>query len=37
MKRPSWSGSDFPNVARALEAFVARPAVVRGLNIPARG
>ncbi|MDR6582594.1 glutathione S-transferase [Herbaspirillum sp. BH-1] len=28
---------DFPNVARALEAFVARPAVVRGLNIPARG
>ncbi|MCI1013004.1 glutathione S-transferase N-terminal domain-containing protein [Herbaspirillum sp. C7C2] len=28
---------DFPNVARALEAFVARPAVVRGLNIPPRG
>ncbi|EIJ47782.1 glutathione S-transferase family protein [Herbaspirillum sp. GW103] len=28
---------DFPHVARALEAFVARPAVVRGLNIPARG
>jgi GST-like protein len=28
---------DFPNVARALEAFVARPAVARGLNIPARG
>ncbi|WP_044530090.1 glutathione binding-like protein, partial [Herbaspirillum sp. B65] len=27
----------FPQVARALEAFVARPAVVRGLNIPARG
>ncbi|QDD64959.1 glutathione S-transferase [Herbaspirillum seropedicae] len=27
---------DFPHVARALEAFVARPAVVRGLNIPAR-
>ncbi|WP_413456764.1 glutathione S-transferase N-terminal domain-containing protein [Herbaspirillum huttiense] len=28
---------DFPHVARALEAFVARPAVVRGLSIPARG
>ena len=28
---------DFPNVARALEAFVARPAVVKGLSIPARG
>nr|WP_198980902.1 glutathione S-transferase N-terminal domain-containing protein [Herbaspirillum sp. ASV7] len=28
---------DFPHVARALEAFVARPAVVRGLAIPARG
>jgi GST-like protein len=28
---------DFPHVARVLEAFVARPAVVRGLNIPARG
>jgi GSH-dependent disulfide-bond oxidoreductase len=28
---------DFPNVARVLETFVARPAVVRGLNIPARG
>jgi GST-like protein len=28
---------DFPHVARALEAFVARPAVARGLNIPARG
>ncbi|NUT61237.1 glutathione S-transferase N-terminal domain-containing protein [Herbaspirillum sp. C9C3] len=27
---------DFPHVARALQAFVARPAVVRGLNIPAR-
>ncbi len=25
---------DFPNVARALEAFVARPAVVVGLGIP---
>ncbi|EJN03725.1 glutathione binding-like protein, partial [Herbaspirillum sp. YR522] len=29
--------NDFPHVARALEAFVARPAVARGLNIPARG
>lgn len=29
--------SDFPHVARALEAFVARPAVVKGLTIPARG
>jgi GST-like protein len=28
---------DFPNVARALDAFVARPAVVRGLAIPKRG
>ena len=28
---------DFKNVARVLEAFVARPAVARGLNIPARG
>jgi GST-like protein len=28
---------DFPNVNRALAAFVARPAVVRGLAIPARG
>lgn len=28
--------ADFPNVVRVLEAFVARPAVVRGLNIPAR-
>ena len=28
---------DFPNVARALEAFVARPAVVKGLGIPKRG
>lgn len=26
----------YPNVARALDAFVARPAVARGLNIPAR-
>jgi GST-like protein len=28
---------DFRNVARSLEAFVARPAVVRGLAIPGRG
>ncbi|CAA2107531.1 glutathione S-transferase N-terminal domain-containing protein [Variovorax paradoxus] len=28
---------DFKNVARVLEAFVARPAVARGLNIPKRG
>lgn len=28
--------SDFPNVTRVLAAFVARPAVVRGLAIPAR-
>ena len=27
----------FPNVQRVLEAFVARPAVARGLNIPSRG
>jgi GST-like protein len=27
---------DFPQVARALAAFVARPAVMRGLTIPAR-
>ena len=27
---------DFKNVARVLEAFVARPAVVKGLEIPAR-
>jgi GST-like protein len=26
---------DFPNVARALKAFTARPAVARGLTIPA--
>ncbi|MEO7253717.1 MAG: glutathione binding-like protein [Casimicrobium sp.] len=26
--------SEFPNVARALEAFVARPAVIKGLLIP---
>ncbi len=29
--------ADFPNVTRTLEAFVARPAVARGLTIPARG
>ena len=29
--------ANFPNVTRALEAFVARPAVVRGLTIPSRG
>ena len=28
--------ADFPNVQCVLAAFVARPAVVRGLNIPAR-
>ena len=28
--------ADFPNVARALAAFVARPAVVKGLEIPRR-
>jgi len=27
---------DFPNVTRVLEAFAARPAVARGLNIPKR-
>ena len=27
---------DFPAVLRVLEAFVARPAVVKGLGIPAR-
>jgi len=29
--------SDFKNVARALEAFVSRPAVAKGLSIPKRG
>ena len=29
--------TDFPHVARALAAFVARPAVVKGLEIPKRG
>jgi GSH-dependent disulfide-bond oxidoreductase len=28
--------ADFPQVKRALDSFVARPAVVRGLGIPAR-
>jgi GST-like protein len=27
---------DFPQVTRTLQTFVARPAVVRGVNIPAR-
>jgi GST-like protein len=27
---------DFPNVTRALAAFVARPAVAKGLDIPKR-
>ncbi len=27
---------DFPNVTRVLEAFLARPAVIRGLDIPKR-
>jgi GST-like protein len=29
--------SDFKNVARTLDAFVARPAVAKGLSIPKRG
>ena len=29
--------NEFPNVLRALDAFLARPAVVKGLGIPARG
>jgi GST-like protein len=28
--------ADFPNVVRVLDAFLARPAVARGLNIPKR-
>ena len=28
---------DFPHVARVLQAFVARPAVAKGLEIPKRG
>ncbi|MGK9797716.1 glutathione binding-like protein, partial [Salmonella enterica subsp. enterica] len=28
---------DFPQVQRVLDAFVARPAVIRGLEIPKRG
>jgi GST-like protein len=28
--------ANFPNVQRVLAGFVARPAVERGLNIPAR-
>jgi GST-like protein len=31
------SFQDFPELKRVLEAFEARPAVQRGLNIPARG
>jgi len=27
---------DFPQVTRALDAFLARPAVQRGLTIPSR-
>ena len=26
--------ADFPNVTRVLEAFLARPAVQRGMNVP---
>jgi GST-like protein len=29
--------ADFPHVRRVLEAFVARPAVMRGVDIPTRG
>lgn len=29
--------ADFPNVTRVLDAFLSRPAVVRGLDIPSRG
>jgi len=29
--------ADFPQITRVLEAFVARPAVIAGLNIPSRG
>jgi len=29
--------ADYPNVKRALDAFVARPAVVKAVNIPKRG
>jgi len=29
--------ADFPHVASALERFLARPAVARGLTIPRRG
>ena len=28
--------ADFPHVTRALQTFLARPAVVKGLNIPKR-
>ena len=29
--------ADYPNVSRVLAAFVARPAVARGLVVPAQG
>jgi GST-like protein len=29
--------ADFPHVTRALQGFLARPAVVKGIGIPARG
>ncbi|HEV3106723.1 MAG TPA: glutathione S-transferase N-terminal domain-containing protein [Trinickia sp.] len=29
--------ADYPHVTRALEAFLARPAVVKGIDIPSRG
>ena len=29
--------ADYPHVSRALSAFVARPAVIKGLTIPKRG
>ncbi len=29
-----WASTDFPHVLRALEQFVARPAVIKGLTIP---
>jgi GST-like protein len=28
--------ADFPHVSRALRTFMARPAVIRGMAIPAR-
>ena len=32
--RPDEGAADYANVLRALDGFVARPAVIRGLNIP---